>query len=290
MNAWVKSFIVINLLLSALFCAFTMVMFTNRQDWKLKYHLAMEDYNKEKTIHQEDNLRNEKDLGAKQLAIDGLQRDLISVEGERDKYQLSLKTAESDLTQIKGRLEEQVREYTKLLDNFNKKVEELRMVQEQLEKAREVAQGSRRLMIDLREQVVAYERERSKLSTELLAARSDREKLEGELKQREWMLKKLKDHGYDITEIIASAGEPDSPIHGKILAVKDDAKIVLVSVGQKDNVKEGYKFTVYRGADYIGKIQVESVYPNYASARIIEDLLAQDQKIMEGDNASTRVY
>ena len=67
-------------------------------------------------------------------------------------------------------------------------------------------------------------------------------------------------------------------------------ELVMGLVGSKDNVKEGYRLTIYRGGMYKGKVQVESVYPTMCSARILTDLMANEQKIEEGDSASTRVY
>ena len=50
------------------------------------------------------------------------------------------------------------------------------------------------------------------------------------------------------------------------------------------------EFTVYNGETYKGRVQVESIYPNMSSAKIIPGMTAKEQVIMEGDSASTRVY
>ncbi|MBF0245851.1 MAG: hypothetical protein HQL31_11390, partial [Planctomycetes bacterium] len=98
------------------------------------------------------------------------------------------------------------------------------------------------------------------------------------------------EHGIDIATIVQNKGEPDVPIHGKVMSVRPDVNVVLLSVGMKDSVKEGFRFTIYRGGEYIGKVQVESVYPQMASAKILVDMNAKGKSIREGDNASTRVY
>ncbi len=95
--------------------------------------------------------------------------------------------------------------------------------------------------------------------------------------------------GLDVEESIISQ-HFDSLLHAKVLAIRPDVDIVLLSAGRDDQVKEGFQFTVFQGGTYKGKVIVESVYPNMCSARIVADLMAQSETIVEGDSASTRVY
>ena len=81
---------------------------------------------------------------------------------------------------------------------------------------------------------------------------------------------------------------PAPPIDGRVPAVRRDVNLVMLSVGTDDGVKPGFKFTVYREDRYIGKVEVEKVFSDMASARIIPDL-TQDE-ISEGDSAATRIY
>ena len=102
---------------------------------------------------------------------------------------------------------------------------------------------------------------------------------------------RLEARGIKVDEILASSGsDSDKPINAKVLSVRTDVNVVLLSVGREDKVKEGYQFTVYNGGTYKGKVMVESVYPNMCSARILKELMADAQTIQEGDNASTRIY
>ncbi len=290
MNAWVKVFIVINLVLSALWSAFTMVLYTNRQDWKEQYHTTNKARMDLQNTYEEYKKEKENLLKDKEREIDGFKKDFIAADSARNELADDKVRLEKEILEIKKKVDEKEAELAKLHDNFNKKSDELRDTQLAKEKAQEEAQSSRTIRIDLQEQIVSHEKERSQLIADLSLVKGDKEKLENDLKQKEWTLKKLRERGIDISEIIAGAAEPDVPIHAKVLAVQPNVNVVLISVGKGDKVKEGYRFTVYRGGTYIGKVQVESVYPSYASARILTDLVSENQQIQEGDSASTRVY
>ncbi len=63
--------------------------------------------------------------------------------------------------------------------------------------------------------------------------------------------------------------------------------MVMISVGSDDQVRKGYRFTVYRGERYVGKVEVEKVFSDMCSARILSDWTKE--KIKEGDDVSTGI-
>jgi hypothetical protein len=113
---------------------------------------------------------------------------------------------------------------------------------------------------------------------------------EDELKKHERTLARLESRGISVDSVLKGTIASDNPIHAKVLAVRPEVNVVLLSVGRDDQVREGFEFTVYQGGTYKGKVMVESVYPNMSSARIISELMADSESIVEGDSASTRVY
>jgi len=77
------------------------------------------------------------------------------------------------------------------------------------------------------------------------------------------------------------------PIDAVIQAVKNEDKLVVLSVGKDQKVQEGYQFTVYRGDKFVGKVQVIKVYDDLAGARV---LYTQDgEAIQVGDQAATQL-
>jgi uncharacterized phage infection (PIP) family protein YhgE len=291
MNAIVKTFIFINFFLSVFYCAFQLVLFTSRQDWKAKHQDSLSELNIEKEKSSKKIAELDELLKNKELAYNGLSDKATALESSLQTLQAKLDSELSDLKNVKQELGEKSIRVSTLEENVTKRTEELSDVREQLAKAREGAETSRSNLIDLRELVVVYEKEKGKLLGSLEIAQSKLNKQEEELKEHSRLMARLESRGIKVDEILAGSGvESDKPINAKILSVRTDANVVLLSVGREDKVREGYQFTIYNGGTYKGKVMVESVYPNMCSARILKDLMADTETIQEGDNASTRVY
>ncbi|MCE9581517.1 MAG: hypothetical protein K8T20_03265, partial [Planctomycetes bacterium] len=72
------------------------------------------------------------------------------------------------------------------------------------------------------------------------------------------------------------------------LGVSDKVNLILISVGGKDKVQVGYKFTVYRGSQYVSKLVVDKVEDGWAACRELTDF--RKDAVQQGDNVSTRVF
>lgn len=288
MNTLVKVFIVINLILSALFCSFSLVLFANRQDWKQKYT----DRTKELTTEKDRHATKEKKLSD---TLSKTQEDLASSNADKSKFKDDLDAKKDEFTKLKSMFDNLETDHTGLKSNhsilddrYQKLREDNQKTSNELAKYREIASNTESDLVVLKEKYVNLEQSRANLVADKEAAINKRNEIEKENKELQWMLSKLEQSGVDVATIIAKEGQPDKPIHAKVVAVK--GTIALLSVGKKDNVKPGHRFTVYNSGIYKGKVQVESVFPDYASARVILPLQPKDQTIREGDNASTRPY
>jgi hypothetical protein len=65
----------------------------------------------------------------------------------------------------------------------------------------------------------------------------------------------------------SATGAVAAPIRGRIVEV--DGNLASISVGSADGVREGMVFVVYRGAEYVGDIEITDVEPNLAAGRVI---------------------
>ena len=291
MNAIVKVFLILNLMLSAFYCAFQVVLFTSRQDWKTKYL----EVKAESQTSQENSDRREAELSelleTAQDSLAGHKEKLVVLDVTTQELKSKLEAELSDKKNTQQELQEKSARVTVLEESVSKRTEELSDVREQLTGAREIAETSRASSIDLRELVVVYEKEKGKLRGDLEILQSKMVVQQDELKKADRLMARLEERGIEIDSL--SAGDAigaEAPINAKVLSVREDVNVILLSVGKKDQVKEGYQFTIYQGGTYKGKVMVESVYPNMCSARILDDLMAEAQTIQEGDNASTRIY
>ncbi|MHC4504098.1 MAG: tetratricopeptide repeat protein, partial [Planctomycetota bacterium] len=121
---------------------------------------------------------------------------------------------------------------------------------------------------------------------ELARLKKENLRLKHELRQHRLIVQRLKDIGVPINEIIfPTAALPPKPIHAKVIAVRPEVKLVMLSVGTDDGVKKGYRFTIYDGERYVGKVEVERPFGDMCSARILPDWTKE--KIREGYDAAT---
>ena len=74
-------------------------------------------------------------------------------------------------------------------------------------------------------------------------------------------------------------------VNGAVTAADNNEMIAMISVGKNKGVQRGYVFDVVRGSDYVGRIEVDEVYPNSAACTI--KLLAQGAMIQPADIVTT---
>jgi hypothetical protein len=75
-------------------------------------------------------------------------------------------------------------------------------------------------------------------------------------------------------------------VTGKILAVNSKEKMIEVSIGSDDGVGQGIKLEVFRGSHYLGQIEVLSVKPDRAVAKIVPGMQKAPMQI--DDQVTTR--
>ena len=290
MNTLAKCFIVINLVLSVLYAAFQVTLFANRQDWKQSYSDEQEKFVNEQELRKKTEMELTEALKTKEIDFDQLNDKKNNLSEDLDEAKTQVKESVDRIAKLEQRLNELDSNYQLTVEKLTKSAEENSQLRNDLQQARETASNASSELVELREQIVAFQKERSRLNGDLEITASAREELEGDLKKLQYTIGRLEAHGVDIASIVTRHGEPEKPVYAKVLAVRPESDIVLLSVGSKDLVKEGFRFTIYSGGTYKGKVQVESVLPSMCSAKILKGLLAESQTIQEGDNASTRIY
>ncbi len=78
---------------------------------------------------------------------------------------------------------------------------------------------------------------------------------------------------------LAPAGETKPGFEGKVMSVNDQNNFVIVDIGEKRGLRVGDTLGVYRGSDYIARLEVLQVRPDIAAA----DLKEQNSKVKIGD-------
>jgi predicted nucleic acid-binding Zn-ribbon protein len=106
-----------------------------------------------------------------------------------------------------------------------------------------------------------------------------------ELNDTRLVLQALELFGIPVKKIALLAPPPS--IEAVVLAYDEPTRLVVLSVGRKNEVVEGYQFTVWRGSRFVARIQVTEVRPDWSACRVMFE--ATGEKIQKGDLAATRL-
>ena len=72
---------------------------------------------------------------------------------------------------------------------------------------------------------------------------------------------------------------------GVVLGTRPELNLVMISLGAAQGVKPGFRFTISRGDQYISKVQIERVYPDMSSGR----LMLKKGEVQVHDEVKSRV-
>jgi len=86
-----------------------------------------------------------------------------------------------------------------------------------------------------------------------------------------------------ILSVAAAAAAP--PIVAVVQAVgKPEEKVVVLSMGRNDRVRQGFEFTVTRDERFVGRVKVIKVYDELCGARVL--FTGEGEAIRQGDKAT----
>ena len=287
MSALAKVFVVFVFLLSVTFFGTSATLYLTREDWSQRY----EDY-KEHSEKEVDKLESRmKELKTafdiEQSARKAVERNESNLQNLYDKAngdveQLTTKVVTAEGQRDEARTQQQTSEKlaTSLTGELSKVKEQLQTAHDKLSEAvdlQKVANAER-----FRMKTVLDETQRE-LRDSRVALQSTTDKYESLELVYAAIEKKLGKDGIDA--ILSGLVAP--PIDALVEEVDADLKLVVLSVGKQDEVKEGFEFTVYREDKFVGKVRVHKVYENLAGARVL--FTAAGGGIRQGDRATTRI-
>ncbi len=286
MNTLSKVFVVVNLVFAAVFCAFTLTLYSKRVDWKDAYKESekkYEDFEKEKDA---EITQLQKEKTALQSTLDQTVVSNKAFFEKNAELQSELKNqgvARYEAEQERRLLADRIEAATLELDRRYKHIERMHRIVLTQQKAYEISKANMRNALN---EKMEMENEANNSRHRLVASQKEKARLEKDLHHNSWVIQKLQDSGVPVQDIVFGAGDqPDVDIHGKVLAVRPEVNLIMVSVGTDQKVRKGYRFTVFREDRYIGKVEVEKVFANMCSARILSEWTKE--KVKEGDDVST---
>ncbi|MED5331011.1 MAG: hypothetical protein VX916_06935 [Planctomycetota bacterium] len=105
---------------------------------------------------------------------------------------------------------------------------------------------------------------------------------QAELKDSKNLLEVAKSAGFDASAIVASPS-----IEANVASVDLEYGFVILDKGSNSEVQRGYTFEIYQGGAYKGRVQVDEVYADYCTAKIVIPVLGVPMERF--DRASTHL-
>jgi len=282
MNVFAKVLVVVVLALSAGLALSQMMLHAKRVNWREKYDEAAAKLQQKTQEAQElaQKLKvavNERDQlkARKDAEITRLQEDLATKDAEIAKLGRDKETLQD--TWNKERI--RVANLEQRLDVKDGQIEELR------QKALELGEELKNYMARV-EQLEDLGRQKDQriqaLDAQVAQLESEKREIAQEKSRLEVLVEGLVSRGWPVyvTDVPA--------IDAKVVRVDNELGAVVLNKGEKDQVKAGYPFTVYRGNEFIAKVYVMEVHDTHSLARVDLDIERKPMKI--GDDATTRIH
>lgn len=284
MNIIGKIFVFAVFVMSLVFMAFSVAIYSSHTNYKADIERSSEEETPEKPLGWKAKL--EKEIKTRETLtqeIDSLIKEAAASELARDQIVAKLQSA---LVEKNGELVGLRKEKIKWDENQQQAINFV-------EKAREELKRATTAVLMLREEVKQQQTQ--------VDGQVDRvAKLAAELHEKESFLVIANERKAQLEKQVANArlllkqsglsidSQPKDrvpSIDGVVVAVADDA--VEVSLGGDDGVQMGHELEVYRNDQYLGRVRVVSVKPDKSIAIVIKAF--SRGAIQQGDRVATRL-
>ena len=280
MSLLAKVFVILNLVLAVCFFATSATLFKTRNDWKLAY-LSYKDLTAQKVEELDEK------IGRMTGQIDELDKRNVTYKGDNDRLASDNKSLREQIAAKDAEIvqvEEDRKEQTILAQNLAKSLEGQEQTNQQLQTTLETAKNDLDAALS-RLQTANETRDRalldlSKNNEDLHSTRVELANLseEAETLRAQVEYIRLKDSTLLVEQLAP-------PIDALVSAVDNEQQLVVLSVGDDQKVQRGYEFTVARGNQFIGKVQVIRVYADLSGARVV--YTKEGEQIRRGDQVFT---
>lgn len=280
MSTVAKVFVVLNLILAVAFCG-AAAAFLGWDDWHNK-----ERAKEQKAAREALELVN-KDLTEIRNNYNQAVVDRDAANGARQRLEgenLALKAAYDQMVKSYGELNASATYATRALLVAQSTIKEKNTLTDQLMAERQKLVEETKRFQEERDGAVAAQR---RAELDLANAMTNLQDTQGKLHDKEVEFERL-----DFRYKSLLAAHPDwgtgleQPMQrAKVLAADDATNVVVISLGAEDGVKEGFRYTVSRGNEYVGEIQIDHVEGKMASGKV--NRATQKLPVQKGDDAMT---
>ncbi len=285
MSIIAKIFIVINLVLSVVFVGVSGTLLAQKADYKTKYEEV------EKVKRQLNNFYNAQvkdlteQLGEVVTAGTALKSNRDQFKEQYDRQLSRVNDMTKELNHTKGLFENLSEAQDDLNSRVNDAFERNKDLNTRLTSAlgdvnRYKSEADRSKNKQKEVEINLAEKEDKIHSLNAQLATQDRD-----LGGYKRTIELLQEAGVDVARI-AGGGLPPA-VDTTVTAVNEEVGLVMLGIGREAGLRKGHDLTVFRGDQFVGRVVVEQVYNDMASARIDRKYLVD--KIQVGDNVTTRI-
>ncbi|EMI52233.1 MULTISPECIES: hypothetical protein [Rhodopirellula] len=277
MNLLGKSFSVLILLLSVVFMVLALAVNASHRNWR-------------DMVLADDGLKAQ--IESYERTNDQLREARARTQAELDREKAARRTALAALQTQLDQLESQLRESESTVQQLQAKNTELA----QLDRSR--AEELEKLTAEttmLRSQIRKEQQDRDTLFAETLKLTDDMNALRGIVQLQEDRNNQLLAQVTRYKEVVDAAGlNINDPLdgapperNGNVLVINRPRKLVEVSIGYDDGLREGHFLEVTRGGRYVTRLRVRDTEPDRSVAEILNDY--SEGTIQEGDRVDTTI-
>ncbi|TWT66085.1 hypothetical protein [Allorhodopirellula solitaria] len=277
MNLLGKSFSVLILLLSVVFMVLALAVNASHRNWR---DVVMSDNGLKAQIETYERTNDQ--------LREARARTQADLDRERVARRTALAALETKLSELTGVLSDS----EKFAQDLQAKTTELA----QLDRSR--AEELEELTAEaamLRSQIRKEQQDRDNLFAETLKLTDDMNSLRGIVQLQQDRNDQLLGQVTRYKEVVDAAGlNMNDPLdgsppdrNGNVLVINRPRKLVEVSIGYDDGLREGHLLEVTRGGRYVSRLRVRKTEPDRAVAEILNDY--SEAAILEGDRVDTTI-
>jgi cell division protein FtsB len=285
MSAIGRIFLILNLILSAVFLGFASSQLSQQAN-------VTQSLRNEQAAHEASKKSLGDQISALNTQVNQLKTDTSALRDDRDQQKLLAERNFGDLTTEKNanaQLRGELTGIKESLAGYNNTIKDLTASKDRLTKEREDALAAKDSAETAKE---AADKARRDAEETLQKARSDIAALEMKVTETN---KKASALDTELKALYVATGYPriGTPlplVEGAVVSVNNSIKpgLLAINKGSNDKVAKGFVFAVYNGGVYKGQAKVETVQPDYCSALMI--LTAEGAPaVAQGDRVTTQL-
>ncbi|MBE7463664.1 MAG: hypothetical protein HS116_09185 [Planctomycetes bacterium] len=287
MSIVARVFVVLNLILSICFLIYAMQIWTAKTKWQKMYEREREINIALKASHQKEQIDLTRGNVQKEGVIRLRLQKITELRLEINRLRDEILQKSGELARFKSEANMQQALNEELTRELGRRADELLKLKGVLLKQQQAVQVARDNEIKARNEKAEFENELNSTKQMLSQVMRDKRQVESDLAEQTNKIQGLLERGVDIPSLLGMDSEATQPYvpDALVLAVKPDLDLVMISVGAEHGVKPGFRFTISRGQDYVAKAQVEKVYKDMCSAR----LMLKKDEVKVHDEVRSRV-